>query len=183
MRVTTGPRLRGPGSVLECTQLGLAGAVGDGLERSLGLQEMVAFDSLGAPFWRRLGEHVRQPAAPATQARLRTLLADGPVAGWPGARDSPSSWRCAPGGIPAEPRGPAVARFKHRLRDAGQNTVAGIWQDVDARLATFELHACGNRTRDAGHDPTEDGNAPAIQYRTAKRGHCSTFQLDERSPS
>ena len=89
MRVTTGPRLTGPGSVLECTQLGLAGAVGDGLERSLGLQEMVAFDSLGAPFWRHLGEHVRQPAASATHARLRSLLADGPVAGWPGAQDSP----------------------------------------------------------------------------------------------
>ena len=75
-RVAMGLRVAGPSETLGRTELGLGGALGDSLERSLGFREIVSFDGLGAPFWHRLGEHMTRPAPSAAQARLRALLAE-----------------------------------------------------------------------------------------------------------
>ena len=49
--ITLGNMVGSPGVNIQSTGLRLGGALGDGLGRSLASQEIVAFDSLGAPFW------------------------------------------------------------------------------------------------------------------------------------
>lgn len=85
-RVATGARVTGPGRTLWSTRLGLGGAVGDSLERSLAGREFVTFDSLGAPFWHRLGDRMTRPARSPARSRLRELLSEEPAAGGTGDR-------------------------------------------------------------------------------------------------
>lgn len=77
-RVATGQRVASPGSTYSSTRLGLGGAVGDSLERSLAAHELVTFDSLGAPFWHRLGDRMAGPASTGAASRLRGLLSTRP---------------------------------------------------------------------------------------------------------
>ncbi|MDE0390610.1 MAG: S8 family serine peptidase [Rhodospirillales bacterium] len=78
-RVATGTRVRGLGRTLWSTRLGLGRAIGDSLERSLAGREIVAFDSLGAPFWHRLGDLMIEPAPSTGHARLCELLSEEPI--------------------------------------------------------------------------------------------------------
>ena len=80
-RVATGTRVAGPGRTLWSTRLGLGGAVGDSLERSLAGREIVAFDSLGAPFWYRLGDRMTASVPSSGRSRLRELLWQKPGGG------------------------------------------------------------------------------------------------------
>ena len=98
-RVATGSRVEGPGRTLWSTRLGLGGAMGDSLERSFASREIVAFDSLGAPFWHRLGGRMTQIAPSSARSRLHELLSKEPVGDGMGVperadRDepAPASW-------------------------------------------------------------------------------------------
>ena len=107
-RVAISSRVEGPGRTLWSTHLGLGGAVGDSLERSLAGREFVTFDSLGAPFWHRLGSRMTLPAPSSLRSRLRGLLSGRPEAAVPSAgagreRPGPIRWEtrflAAPGGM------------------------------------------------------------------------------------
>ncbi len=60
----------GAGPALRSTGVRLGPAFGDGLERSLAGREIVALDSLGAPFWFDLGALAAAWAGPPVEARL-----------------------------------------------------------------------------------------------------------------
>ena len=61
------------------TNLRLGRALGDGLRRSLASQEIVAFDSLGAPFWFKLSSFTGSSRGPSSLLRLRELTAESPI--------------------------------------------------------------------------------------------------------
>ena len=87
-RVATGTRVTGPGRTLWSTRLGLGGAVGDSLERSLAGREFVVFDSLGAPFWHRLGDRMTRPTRSPARSRLHELLSEESTGAEAGGRQS-----------------------------------------------------------------------------------------------
>ena len=118
-RVAMGPRVAGPGEPLGRTRLGLGGAVGDSLEQALGLREIVAFDSLGAPFWHRLGERMTHTAPSAAQSRLRALLSE--TADGDGIRMDPT----APGLRRTDRGGPAPAVWEAHILGTPSGTAAG----------------------------------------------------------
>ena len=72
--VVVSGRVNGPGATLQQTSLGLGTAFGDSVALSLVGREMVAFDSLGAPFWRPAGNLTTLAAGPSQAARLREFL-------------------------------------------------------------------------------------------------------------
>ncbi len=73
--------ITGPGSGILETNLKLGSALGDGLQLSLEGQEVAAFDSLGAPFWYRLGDlTVSAVKTFSLSSELRELLANEPTA-------------------------------------------------------------------------------------------------------
>ena len=107
-RVATGARVAGPGRTLWSTRLGLGSALGDGLERSFASREIVAFDSLGAPFWHRLGSRMTRGTPSTADSRLRDLLPalpERPAARVGTQRDGSGSmrweagWLAAPAGL------------------------------------------------------------------------------------
>ena len=69
---------------LASTGLSPGTAFGDGLQRSLASREIMAVDSLGAPFWYRLGDFTGAANGAAVTARLRGFLAPGAAARSPG---------------------------------------------------------------------------------------------------
>lgn len=73
--VSLGPTVDGTGADLRTTSLRLGEAFGDGLGRSLASQEIVAFDSLGAPFWFKLSNFTGVAGGPSSLVRLRELTA------------------------------------------------------------------------------------------------------------
>ena len=76
LRVATGSRVSDVGHILQNTRLRLGSAFGDGLANSLAGREIVAFDSMGAPFWFGLpGLTGTSASRPAAAARLRDLMA------------------------------------------------------------------------------------------------------------
>ncbi len=114
---TTGARVGDAGHGLRTTHLRLGGALGDGLSRSLAGREIVAFDTLGAPFWYDLPGMV-SPISPgptsrsSVASRLRNLMAPDrdvdATAGGPwwtlgrrGGSIEPSWWRFGPDESPA----------------------------------------------------------------------------------
>ena len=64
----------GAGSALRATGIRLGPAFGDGLDRSLAGREIVALDSLGAPFWFDLGALATASAGLPVAARLRDIV-------------------------------------------------------------------------------------------------------------
>lgn len=77
--VTLGNTVGSPGIDLQTTSLRVGGALGDGLGRSLANQEIVAFDSLGAPFWFKLSGFTGAIRGPSSLVRLRELTAQSPI--------------------------------------------------------------------------------------------------------
>ena len=77
--VTFGNTVGSPSINIQTTSLRLGGALGDGLERSLASQEIVAFDSLGAPFWFKLAGFTGVARGPSSLVRLRELTAQNPI--------------------------------------------------------------------------------------------------------
>ena len=73
--VALGDRVDGRGDNLSQTRFALGGALGDGLARALAGHEIVAFDSLRAPFWFPLGDLAGAAPRPSAAARLRSLTA------------------------------------------------------------------------------------------------------------
>ena len=67
--------VNGPGSPLVQTRLTLGNALGNGLTQALAGQEVAAFDSLGAPFWYKLGGFARAAPGPSGMARLNAFMA------------------------------------------------------------------------------------------------------------
>ena len=87
--VALGDRVDGrPGDNLAGTRFALGDPLGDGLTQSLAGLEIVAFDSMGAPFWFHLddfaGAAPGPPAAARLRARLRSLMAPLRAFGEPG---------------------------------------------------------------------------------------------------
>ena len=70
-------RVGGPGDALAQTRFLPGGALGDGLALALSGHEIAAFDTLGAPFWFRLGDLAGAATGPSAAARLRTLMTPG----------------------------------------------------------------------------------------------------------
>ncbi len=66
--------VNGPGATLQQTSLGLGTAFGDSVGLSLAGREVVAFDSLGAPFWHPAGNLATPASGPSQAARLRQFL-------------------------------------------------------------------------------------------------------------
>lgn len=83
--MTQGGTVGGAGHAVHGSWLRQGVALGDGLSRSLAGREVVAFDSLGAPFWFDLPNLVRTAGTPSPLAGLRRLLADDTSPGFPGA--------------------------------------------------------------------------------------------------
>ena len=77
--VTFGNTVGSPSINIHTTSLRLGGALGDGLGRSLASQEIVAFDSLGAPFWFKLAGFTGVARGPSSLVRLRELTARNPI--------------------------------------------------------------------------------------------------------
>ena len=88
--IASGSSVDGAGIALSDTALSLGSAFGDGLARSLGGQEIVAFDSLGAPFWHRLGGLTNLATFAPLGAQLRGFMGQGADfsggSGWPASR-------------------------------------------------------------------------------------------------
>ena len=81
--VVAGLDAGGPGALLRKTGLRLGAAFGDGPLASLGNREIAAFDSLGAPFWYKLGGLSTADSGPSLSERLREfrrISAAGPAA-------------------------------------------------------------------------------------------------------
>ena len=77
--ITFGNTVGSPSINIQTTSLRLGGALGDGLGRSLASQEIVAFDSLGAPFWFKLAGFTGVARGPSSLIRLRELTAQSPI--------------------------------------------------------------------------------------------------------
>jgi len=69
--VALGNRVEGRDATLEATSLDLGSAFGDAFSQSLADREIAAFDTLGAPFWYRLGDFTSAAAGPSPAERLR----------------------------------------------------------------------------------------------------------------
>ncbi len=74
--LTVGGRIDSPGSPVADTRFVPGGALGNGLAQALsGVEEAVAFDALGAPFWFPLGHFVGKASGPDLTARLHAFMA------------------------------------------------------------------------------------------------------------
>ena len=73
--IVLGRQVEGTRVDLAATRLGLGDAFGDGLTRALAGQEIVAFDTLGAPFWYALDSLTAAVDGPSATARLRNFMA------------------------------------------------------------------------------------------------------------
>ena len=76
-----GTNTAGSGFRLPSMHLRPGAALGDGLQRSLAMREIMALDRLGAPFWYRLGSFTAAARGQPVAARLRGFLAAEPA--WP----------------------------------------------------------------------------------------------------
>ena len=77
--IALGNTVGSPGVNIQSTGLRLGGALGDGLGQALAGQEIVAFDSLGSPFWFKLSGFTGAIRGPSSLVRLRELTAQSPI--------------------------------------------------------------------------------------------------------
>lgn len=77
--VALGGHVEAPGIALAQTLFQPGRALGNGLARGLSGQEIVVFDTLGAPFWLPLDTLVGQAARPSAETRLRALMTGGAI--------------------------------------------------------------------------------------------------------
>ena len=118
--ITLGNTVGSPGINLQTTSLRLGGALGDGLGRSLANQEIVAFDSLGAPFWFTLSNFTGATRGPSSLVRLRELTAQNPITRQTHGRLTTFTPARA-GGSVEQDLGSGMLRFGYRERPAGAN--------------------------------------------------------------
>ena len=116
--VTFGNTVGSPSINIHTTSLRLGGALGDGLGRSLASQEIVAFDSLGAPFWFRLADFTGASRGPSSLIRLRELTAKSPITRRTDGRLTTFTPDRAGGAIEQD-LGYAMLRFGFRERPTG----------------------------------------------------------------
>lgn len=116
--VTLGNTVGSPGIDLQTTSLRVGGALGDGLGRSLANQEIVAFDSLGAPFWFKLSGFTAATRGPSSLVRLRELTAQSPITRHTAGRLMTFTPARA-GGSVEQDLGYGMLRFGYRERPAG----------------------------------------------------------------
>ena len=136
------------GFSLRATRLSTGTAFGDGLERSLATRQLMALDSLGAPFWYPLGSFAASAGALPVGARLRGFLARDPG---------------RPGGVSASAEGPspelrlhaerleAPARFRGShmaLAEGGLRATVGGWGGLSG--AAFTTNGIAGRNPVAG---------------------------------
>ena len=116
--ITLGNTVGSGGINVQLTSLRLGGALGDGLGRSLTSQEIVAFDSLGAPFWFKLSNFTGASRGPSSLIRLRELTAQPPITRRTNGRLTTYTPERA-GGAVEQDLGYASLRFGFRERLAG----------------------------------------------------------------
>ena len=115
---TLGNTAGSPSINIQMTSLRLGGALGDGLGRSLSSQEIVAFDSLGAPFWFKLAGFTGVARGPSALVRLRELTARNPITKQTNGRLTTFTPDRA-GGSVEQDLGYAMLRFGFRERPTG----------------------------------------------------------------
>ncbi len=116
--INLGLTVGSPGVNVRMTSLRLGGALGDGLGRSLAGQEIVAFDSLGAPFWFKLAGFTGTTRGPSSLIRLRELTAQNPITRRIDRRLTTFTPARA-GGSVEQDLGYGMLRFGYRERPAG----------------------------------------------------------------
>ena len=116
--IASGNTVGSPGVNIHMTGLRLGGALGDGLRRSLATREIVAFDSLGAPFWFNLAEFTGAARGPSSLVRLHELTAQSPIARRAAGRLTTFTPARA-GGAVEQDLGYAVLRFGFREQPRG----------------------------------------------------------------
>ncbi|MDE0404244.1 MAG: S8 family serine peptidase [Nitrospira sp.] len=118
--IALGNTLGSPGVSIQSTGLRLGGALGDGLGHALAGQEIVAFDSLGAPFWFKLSGFTGATRGPSSLVRLRELTAQSPITRRTAGRLATFSPSRAGGSIEQD-LGYGMLRFGYRERPDGVN--------------------------------------------------------------
>lgn len=118
--IALGNTVGSPGVSIQSTGLQLGGALGDGLGQALAGREIVAFDSLGAPFWFKLSGFTGATRGPSSLVRLRELTAQALVTRRTAGRLATFTPARAGGSIEQD-LGPGVLRFGYRERPAGVN--------------------------------------------------------------
>lgn len=116
--ITLGNTVGSLGINIQSTGLRLGGALGDGLGRSLARQEIVAFDSLGGPFWFKLSNFTGIARGPSSLVRLRELTAQPPITRRINGRLTTFTPDRA-GGAVEQDLGYGMLRFGYRERPAG----------------------------------------------------------------
>ena len=116
--ITLGNTVGGLGINIQSTGLRLGGALGDGLGQALAGQEIVAFDSLGAPFWFKLSGFTGATRGPSSLVRLHELTAQSPVTRRTAGRLTTFTPARA-GGSVEQDLGYGMLRFGYRERPAG----------------------------------------------------------------
>ena len=118
--IAFGNTVGSPGVNIQSTGLRLGGALGDGLGQALAGQEIVAFDSLGAPFWFKLSGFTGATRGPSSLVRLRELTAESPITRRTAGRLMTFTPARAGGSIEQD-LGYGMLRFGYRERPAGAN--------------------------------------------------------------
>lgn len=118
--IALGDTLGSPGGSIQSTGLRLGGALGDRLGQALAGQEIVAFDSLGAPFWFKLSGFTGATRGPSSLVRLRELTAQSPITRRTAGRLATFTPARAGGSIEQD-LGYGMLRFGYRERPAGAN--------------------------------------------------------------
>ena len=118
--IALGNTVGSPGINIQTTSLRLGGALGDGLGQSLAGQEIVAFDSLGAPFWFKLSNFTGATRGPSSLVRLSELTAQSPITRRTAGRLTTFTPARAGGSIEQD-LGYGMLRFGYRERPAGAN--------------------------------------------------------------
>ena len=125
----------GTGSPVTASSLTAGPALGDSLSQALESREVVAFDSLGAPFWFDAGGFTLEAAGVTVAARLQDAL-------HPIQRQAvPETWRFArQDHAPADPYGHlALARGASRLDVAGPQGISASLFQAPERLQALAL--------------------------------------------
>ena len=170
--VVAGLDAGGPGTPLRETGLQLGAAFGDGPLASLANREIAAFDSLGAPFWYRLGGFSTADSGPSLSERLREfrrVSAAGPAA-------SPADdLRIPLLGAPADAGGAAPALHLTQSGASAEANASHFALAGDGLMASVPVAA--GLTASALTTEGMDGRIPATGAALAWRAPGSAFGL------
>ena len=171
--IASGSSVDGAGIALSDTALSLGSAFGDGLARSLGGQEVVAFDSLGAPFWHRLGGLTNLATFAPLGAQLRGFMGQG--ADFSGGTGWPASRRQSAGAEAGERDGIGAGAFSgggHLSLAADASAARLGFASTSAGVGDFAVTAF------APIDHGADGSRPAPMYAATLSRRLSDTQAD-----